>query len=284
MALERWVELQHILREGPNVSMSHIAENLRLENEDSRASQPQKDVEGLESNSLVLDRIERDTESLESIANARLQGSVDDYTEEALPKDPSTSTQRLVTEQLFKIVQLMFDILPAIRGLRRDRLLELEREVLRGTQATSENVETDRMKIVTKVHPTFEQRLDHSLDLASGLETILRNDETWSKQNGQKIKIYSPIFSKERERLEEFKAAKRGDRKPAEVEKLLGTISGLEKALNQTLQDIEIKGKLGTKPGEKQHTDIKFSGKDTDAKIAEVVEVFRNSNTALWGQ
>jgi hypothetical protein len=62
---------------------------------------------------------------------------------------------------------------------------------------------------------------------------------------------------------------------------LLGTFSGLESALSKALKDIEVRGKPGAQAGSSQHTDIKFSSKGTDVKIAQVI---RNSNMALLSQ
>jgi hypothetical protein len=125
---------------------------------------------------------------------------------------------------------------------------------------------------------TLEHHIGNSLALASGLETMLQNDEIWAKQNGRKVQLYSPSFRKEKERLEEFKNGKAVNRSLEDVRTLLGTIRGLESALSKTLKDIEVRGKPGVQAGSSHHTDIKFSSKDTDVKIAQVMNIFRNSN------
>jgi len=280
MALEQWADFQtslDVVSTGESVRPGQV----KLKPRGKQLEHPQSESDELLSDNVAWENIKKETNELQSIVEASLLVEESDEIESS---DGQHVNQINADDQLRRIIELLFDILPAIRSLRRDALLELERGNSEDKKAASLEKISDESETTStgEIDQNFEQRLDHSLDLASGLETLLRNDETWAKKNNHHVKVYSPIFSKERERLQEFKSARRGDRRPGEVNQLLGTISGLEEALNKTLQDIEVREKLGIKPGEKQHTDIKFSGKDTDAKIAEVVKVFRNSNTALW--
>ncbi|KAH9212702.1 hypothetical protein DL95DRAFT_463701 [Leptodontidium sp. 2 PMI_412] len=118
--------------------------------------------------------------------------------------------------------------------------------------------------------------VSHTLD-----KNVLENDEAWAKKNGQKITLYAPIVRKERERLEEFERSNVRP-KDSDTKEILDTVSGLEKALKQTLEDVEVKEKPEGKLGGKSYTDVKFSGRETDQKLPELLNVFRDSNAALW--
>lgn len=111
---------------------------------------------------------------------------------------------------------------------------------------------------------------------------MLENDEAWAKENGQKITLYVPIVRKERERLEEFERSNVRPKDSDTKKGILDTVRALEKALRQTLEDVEVKEKPEGKLGGKSYMDVKFSGRETDQKLSELLNVFRDSNAALW--
>ncbi|KAL5314505.1 hypothetical protein ACEPPN_017145 [Leptodophora sp. 'Broadleaf-Isolate-01'] len=113
-------------------------------------------------------------------------------------------------------------------------------------------------------------------------KNVLENDEAWAKENGQKITLYVPIVRKERERLEEFERSNVRPKDSDTKKGILDTVRALEKALRQTLEDVEVKEKPEGKLGGKSYMDVKFSGRETDQKLSELLNVFRDSNAALW--
>ena len=132
---------------------------------------------------------------------------------------------------------------------------------------------------------TFDQLLEHSLDLASSLKTLLRNDEAWARKNNQKVTVYSGILRKEVDRLQEFKKLSSEKSHSADMQEVIGTIATLEKALNEAIKDISAPEKPGSwqKTGSKiLMIDAKSATVDADEKIREVIEKFAAINTNMW--
>jgi hypothetical protein len=249
IALECWAGLHSI--SSSNFKLT-LQDNETLIPADTTRLHSNDIIDLEDSDSSILERIEGSTKQIESMVNSSVTALND--TEKDPSIGPSGISQIHIIGHLAQTIEVLFDILPAIRSVRRDDLLGGEREQLKEQPPESVQaggVESESAKSAAiPASLAFEQRLDHSLDLASGLETLLRNDENWAAKNGQKIELFTPIIRKERERLAGFKNAKTHNEQPAKIDKLLRTISGLEKALSATMQEVEIKGKLG----EKQYT------------------------------
>jgi hypothetical protein len=179
---------------------------------------------------------------------------------------------------LRRIIELLFDLLPAIRSVRRARLLEIESNetplVLGGTQMSESGI-TKKLNC--------DEQLDLTIEKIGELETLLKNDESWAKENGQQVKIYTPILSKERERLEEYKQArKRRKGTSLDDDKVLSAITKLYQQLSKTTQDIEVKGSQ-VKGKEGLHIkDMKFSDVDTDRIIRNAVDKIVTTTTGIW--
>lgn len=236
-----------------------------------------------------IESLEEASEVLEKVVNLSLL-QADDPPVDVLVSVSDNSDINIL-DQLSRIIEILFNISPVIRALRRAHFLGLESKELGNSHQLISSAST-KMETTQAADSSAADVSEHSLtrhvenilDLASGLEEVLRNDETWAKETGQKVKLYAPIVQKERERLEEFKTAKSASRNPAEMKKLLNTVSGLEQALSETLQDVEVKEKYTGKVRSNPQTDIKLSGHETDKKLAKLVNVFRDSNTALWSR
>ena len=198
--------------------------------------------------------------------------------------------------RLRSIIGMLFDLLPAIRRVRRTYLRRLEFEELEKTPMPVDGLSStaspkDDRPAASEPDPgpqlglTFDQLLEHSLDLASSLETLLRNDETWARKNDQNVTIYSGVLRKEVDRLQDFKNLTSGKSDSANMQEVIGTIATLGKALNEAIKDIA----APEKPGPWQKTgsglllaDAKSATVDADEKIREVIELFGAMNTDMW--
>lgn len=246
-----------------------------------------------------LETIERETRALEQATRASLQRPEPPNDEMSTSGDQSEEEccQDEIT-RLGNIIRMLFDLLPAVRRIRRTYLRQLEWEksgktILPVEESSSAIAPTDdrpaasNPKSAVPLGLTFDQLLEHSLDLASSLETLLRNDETWAKKNNQQVDVYSGILRKEVGRLQEFKKLNSGKRDSADMHEVIGTIATLGKALNEAIKDIA----APEKPGPWQKTgstfllvDAKSPTVNADEKIKEVIAKFAACNRNMWEQ
>ena len=169
-------------------------------------------------------------------------------------------TGRTITDQLetqddqYEIINLgrpiknLFDLLPIIRRIRRTHLLRQESEDFNKATVTAQ--ESDSMtsatyKAVAPRNPalgstlrlSFSRLLEHSLDLASILETVLHNDEDWAVLNGEMFETNSGKLRKETDRPREYEKVKKGKRDMADMQQAVSTSA---KALQETIKDIAV--------------------------------------------
>ena len=246
---------------------------------------------------LDLEAIEEDTRTLELAVLDSLDRpeSPSDETPTDRDKSEGESDQGEIL-RLGSIIGMLFDLLPAIRRVRRTFLRRLEFEELEKTpipvdelSSTASPMDDRPAASESNLGPplglTFDQLLEHSLDLASSLETLLRNDETWARKNDQNVTIYSGVLRKEVDRLQDFKNLASGKSNSANMQEVIGTIATLGKALNEAIKDIAAPEKPG--PGQKTGSglmlvDAKSATVDADEKIREVIELFAAMNTDMW--
>ncbi len=199
--------------------------------------------------------------------------------------------------RLGRTIEMLLDLLPTIRRIRRTQLLRQEprdsekatvvvQESSSMTSATDDPAATSDAGPTISLGLTFDQLLNHSLDLASSLETVLRNDENWAKKNGEKVEAYSGVLRKETDRLRDFKRVKEGKGDSADMQQVISTIATLGKALNDTIKDIAVSEK--PKTSEKQRSmfhliDAK-SADDRDETIKALVKMFGIYNAKMWEQ
>lgn len=257
-------------------------------------------MEPMRDNAVVdLDVIERETRALKQAVGASLQRS--EPTNDKTPTSENWLEEECYQDEITRlgcVIGMLFDLLPAIRRLRRSYLRQMESEESEKTILSTEETNsvtppaddlpaTDDSSSASPLGLTFDQLLEHSLDLASSLETLLRNDETWARKNNQNVNIYSGILRKEVNRLEEFKKASVEKRNPADMQEVIGTIATLGKALNEAIKDIA----APEKPGLSQKTGTKYSlldaksaTIDADETIRKVIENFAACNRIMWKQ
>lgn len=233
-----------------------------------------------------LEAIERETQILENAVSTSLDKKV------TSKGRPSTEDQSEIKDdhgeflRLGQTIEMLFDLLPTIRRIRRTHILRQESRDSSLTSATDIPATMSDSGLTTSLGLTFDQLLDHSLNLASSLETVLQNDENWAKKNGEKVEAYSGILRKETDRLREFKKAKGRKRDSADMQLVISTITTLGNALNETIKDITVseKPKLSEKPGSRYHLiDVK-SADDRDEKIKALVKIFGVYNAKMWEQ
>lgn len=208
-----------------------------------------------------------------------------------------TEDEQGETVRLGQTIEMLFDLLPTIRRIRRTHILQQESTDLNNvkmtmqesssmTSATKNPAPTSDSGLATSFGLIFDQLLDHSLNLASSLETVLQNDENWARKNGEKVEPYSGILLKETDRLREFKKVKESQRDSADVQLVVSTIATLGKALHETIRDIVVseKPKISEKTSSRIHSIDAKSADDRDEKIKALVKMLRVSNSRMWEQ
>ena len=307
IAFERWSVIfakEH--PSNPSLSTSSLdTKAVRDETGESRkdnrlGNQPQGQlptVSPRESAVVDLEAIEKETRTLESAVRASIERleSPGDETLTNREQSEEECDQGEVT-RLGSIIEMLFDLLPAIRRIRRTYFRQLESGELEKTtqlvdEPSSTTLPTDDRPAASEPSPspslglTFDQLLEHSLDLASSLETLLRNDETWARKNDQNVTMYSDILRKEMDRLQEFKKLSSEKSHFVDMQEVIGTIATLGKALNEAIKDIAAPEKPGSwqKTGSKiLMIDAKSATVDADEKIREVIQTFAAINTDMW--
>ncbi|CAD6571631.1 MAG: hypothetical protein ASARMPRED_004661 [Alectoria sarmentosa] len=248
---------------------------------------------------LDLAAIERETYVLERVVSNSLEN---ESTREGTPTAEDQSETEDSQDEIMRLgrtIEMLFDLLPTIRRIRRTHLLRQESKDYQKTtvtvqQSSSISSAIDKSAATSDSGPTasleldvhsgtsrnktvtFDQLLNHSLDLAASLETVLHNDETWAEKNGEKVEAYSGVLRKETDRLREFKKIKEGERDSADMQQIISTIATLGKALNETIKDIAVseKPKISEKTGSRFHLIDTKSADDRDEKIKALVKKF----------
>jgi hypothetical protein len=228
-------------------------------------------------------KIETEVRELERIVDSSM--SREDSERLEIPEPTGYSEWREVVD-LGRLIELLFELLPPIRSIRRASLLQIELTKPEKTAVAMESSDSPQATQTTNdadatLGLTFQQLLDHSLELAGSLETLLRNDEAWAKQNGTKVQSYAPELRDELKRLEAFNKRNAGEGNAEDMKDILGIIENLGRALNRTISDISV----SEKPGSYFHlVDKKYSDEKANRIIKEVIELFKQTNTALYQQ
>ena len=99
-------------------------------------------------------------------------------------------------EFIGEIVEAFFELLPSVRSMRWEYVLSLEDAERRTQSAQPAEVEKEETQF------DVEQLITNNLEAAQRIEHELKEREAAA---GRRTELHSPIFRKERERLEELK-------------------------------------------------------------------------------
>ena len=187
--------------------------------------------------------------------------------------------------EVAKAVECLFDLLPAIRALRRERLLDAEferTEVV--SQATPQRVgsQQESSDELARAAPTkrkfrdgasvgkpdasttlvADYLLDKTLDEAVRMEDRMKLDEKVRREKGETVdEALSRLAKKERERLEEFRDTKKRKDPKAWSQKSLGRIQEILMEQNAKL----------------------MNAKPNTISSEKIIAELRECNTELWG-
>ncbi|KAL8689205.1 MAG: hypothetical protein Q9218_005070 [Villophora microphyllina] len=248
-----------------------------------------------------LEHIEEETETMLETVVTSLSQSRPEETHVETIEEPARNFDEQQVVHLSRCIEFLFDLLPTIRRLRRQRLLEIEGRqmvseggqrndgVAKSFEDAPNTTSTGKLDPVRSLDISFEQLLDHSLKLASTLDTILRNDELWARKNNQKIQAYSVMLKAEVDRLNAFKdlSATSKSLGEAEMRSVVDTIATLSETLHQAIKDVSVSEQptSDAKDGSRfRLVDAKFAKSDVDKTIKAVIEQFAASNKAMWLQ
>ncbi|KAL8732570.1 MAG: hypothetical protein Q9181_003901 [Wetmoreana brouardii] len=248
-----------------------------------------------------LEEVEQESEVLAETASILLSQTQSEESDNESLEESAMSFNETQTLHLSHCIGFLFDLLPAIRRVRRQRVLEIEAQerisdgdrrndgVASSIVSVSNKKDAGTSETVESLDITLEQLLDHSLTLASSLETILRNDEMWARKNNRKVQAYSGMLQVEVDRLNAFKDRSAASKSLGEagMKSVVDTISTLSEALHQAIKDVSISEQpaVGEKDGSRfRLVDAKFAKSNVDQTIKEVIQQFSASNKAMWLQ
>ena len=192
--------------------------------------------------------------------------------------------QRTEVEDLQDIVECLFELLPPIRAMRRAKLLQMEpdhpKEALPSTAKIAAPL---KEQVIPKDEPvplpTFQQMLDHSLELASSLEALLRKDEKYAKRRGMNVVAYAPEVKRELLKLEAFKSRAAQEQNREGMQELVDIVGNLGRALKRVITDISV----SMTPESKYHLVVKQDSEEkTNELIQGIIKIFEETNDALY--
>lgn len=200
----------------------------------------------------------------------------------SLPEDElGPGIRTYVVSGLCHSVPSLFKLSPMLRSLRLAQILRSERLGLTKPQAPGATLVSTKHSGPQPVSYlgglTVEQLMDHGLKLAAGLETMLRNDESWAKTSKDTIQVWSPDFHAECARLQDFRDSRLQTLSHDEIETVVRTVGTLSTALSETLNSIDGYHKESAKI-----TSDNLLDPMVDTRIKSVMELLRDTNEKLW--
>lgn len=121
-----------------------------------------------------------------------------------------------------QIIEILFDLLPAIRAERRAHCVRIE---TKGSAQDSDRLSTSG---ISQTQSTIEDDM-HKIE-----DFIRRRDQRAIKQ-GRRVTMFEPVFRKERERLEELRLAKVTSSKGVEVTRDVQALRDKKEQLSKIL-------------------------------------------------
>lgn len=149
---------------------------------------------------------------LEVVAMLGTEGIVDIAVEHSSPlldEPESDETNKLAVECITNAVNSLFDILPALRTLRREQVLEEELlDVGREIRSSKAKMPVVLRDVSTGGQRSTTEWLETSINTTSEMENFLLKQEQQARERGESVDVvYSQLVRKERERLEEWSKA-----------------------------------------------------------------------------
>lgn len=100
-----------------------------------------------------------------------------------------------------EVVETLFDLLPSVRSMRREYLLFLEASEKRAKEV--EVVKSDPAAVLVDAEKLIFDNLEAAKKIESALQE--RENKVSTSKQGKSVQLFSPMFRKERERLEELR-------------------------------------------------------------------------------
>lgn len=117
----------------------------------------------------------------------------------------------IAVKLLENAVNTLYDAIPALRTLRRERILEEEGEQTMLGEETDEVLVSAGVRSLTKsAQQSTGEWLDQPFKSASEMEALLLKQEKRARDAGESVDVvYSQLFKKEKERLQDLRDAVR---------------------------------------------------------------------------
>ena len=125
----------------------------------------------------------------------------------ALDEEELDQAMKQAVKSLTSAVNSLYDLLPALRTLRREEVLGAEQQQANRQEHSAKVVVSSGLKANVKQQTqSAAEWLEQSIKSASGMERLLLKQEQQTRDAGQPIDIvYSRLVSKELERLQEWR-------------------------------------------------------------------------------
>lgn len=115
--------------------------------------------------------------------------------------NPDAATSKTGGDLIPELIQILFDLLPTLRAARQTYRIRLAEA--RAQSATVMQNQADEITSSSSVKPSSDS-VERKLE---AVDEILSKRDKVATKRGQNVKLYSPVFRKERERLREFYAS-----------------------------------------------------------------------------